>query len=238
MRHQKAGRKFSRPSSHRNAMFSNMLASLVMHERIFTTVPKAKELRRIADRTISWGASVTDITAKPQDKRSTDERARLVHAIRMARRVLRSEEALEKLFGDVAARFIGRPGGYTRVLKSNFRKGDAAPMALIELVVMRAPEAEAAEPAPAADEGKGKKAKAPKAKAEKAEASAEKPAKAAKAKAPKAEKADKAEGQEPSDCTAKPTYLRREISRPRGGFCPGVRVFGERSCARRRSFGR
>jgi large subunit ribosomal protein L17 len=185
MRHQKAGRKFSRTSSHRDAMFSNMLASLVLHERIMTTVPKAKELSRIADRTISWGLSVNDATAKARDKRSDADRARIVHAMRMARRVLRSEEALEKLFGDVAARFKGRPGGFTRVLKAWNRKGDAAPMAFVELVV-RNEAAEAEAPAPAAEESAKKAAKA---KAEKAEASA----KAEKAE-PKKAKAEKAEG--------------------------------------------
>src|SRR5262249_34003270 len=102
MRHQKAGRKFSRTSAHRRAMFSNMVASLVMNERIETTDAKAKELKRLADRTISWGTSVGDLTAKGREKLDADERARVVHAMRMARRVVRSEEALEKLFHNVA----------------------------------------------------------------------------------------------------------------------------------------
>jgi large subunit ribosomal protein L17 len=178
MRHLKAGRKFSRPSAHRDAMFSNMLASLITHERIMTTVPKAKELRRLADRTISWGASVGALTAKPRDKRTAADKARIVHAMRMARRILKSEEALEKLFGEVAPRFSGRPGGYTRVLKAWQRRGDAAPMAFVELVVMG--EGAASEPAPV-EAG--------------AAPAAEKPAKkkaAAKAEAKaKGEKADK-----------------------------------------------
>ena len=127
MRHQKAGRKFSRTSAHRHAMFSNMVASLVMHERIETTEPKAKELKRLADRTISWGTSVGDLTAKGRDKLDREERARIVHAMRMARRVLRSEEALAKLFAEVAPRFRGRTGGFTRILKTRVRPGDAAP---------------------------------------------------------------------------------------------------------------
>ena len=123
MRHQKSGRKFSRPSAHRNAMFSNMLASLVMHERIETTEPKAKELRSLADKTISWGKSVADVTAKPRDKRSEADKARIVHAIRQAKRVLRSDEAIEKLFSDVGGRYVGRNGGYTRLLKTRVRRG-------------------------------------------------------------------------------------------------------------------
>jgi large subunit ribosomal protein L17 len=184
MRHQKSGRKFSRPSAHRNAMFSNMLASLVMHERIETTEPKAKELRSLADKTISWGKSVADVTSKPRDKRTDADKQRIVHAIRQAKRVLRSDEAIEKLFSDVGARFNGRNGGYTRLLKTRTRRGDAAPMAFLELTVMAA-KAEPT-PAPAAEaEGDDEGAAAPKAKkaakAPKAEASAAKPKKAAKA---------------------------------------------------------
>lgn len=178
MRHQKSGRKFSRPSAHRNAMFSNMLASLVMHERIETTEPKAKELRSLADKTISWGKSVADVTSKPRDKRTDADKQRIVHAIRQAKRVLRSDEAIEKLFSDVGARFNGRNGGYTRLLKTRTRRGDAAPMAFLELTVM----AEKPEPTPAPVEAEadaeGAPKKAPKAaKAPKAEASAAKPAK-------------------------------------------------------------
>jgi large subunit ribosomal protein L17 len=188
MRHQKSGRKFSRPSAHRNAMFSNMLASLVIHERIETTEPKAKELRSIADKAISWGKSVADATAKPRDKRSDADKSRIVHAIRQARRVLRSDEAIEKLFSDVGGRYVGRNGGYTRLLKTRTRRGDAAPMAFLELTVLRQPEAEAPAPEPVeaeAAEGEAKPAKKKAAKAPKAEAA---PAK--KAAKPKAEKAE------------------------------------------------
>lgn len=184
MRHQKAGRKFSRTSAHRHAMFSNMMASLVIHERIETTVPKAKELKKLADRTISWGTSVADLTAKPYDKRSADEKARIVHAMRMARRVVKSEEALEKLFGEVGPRFRGRTGGYTRLLHTRVRPGDAAPMSFVELTERAQPAV--AEPAPTPEKGKGGKKAAAPAKAEAAPA-AEKKAKAAKPKAPKGE---------------------------------------------------
>ena len=194
MRHQKSGRKFSRPSAHRNAMFSNMLASLVMHERIETTEPKAKELRSLADKTISWGKSVADVTSKPRDKRTDADKQRIVHAIRQAKRVLRSDEAIEKLFSDVGARFNGRNGGYTRLLKTRTRRGDNAPMAFLELTVLA--EKPEPTPAPVVAEGDTEAAPAPKkakaAKAPKAEASAaEKPAK----------KAAKAEG----EAAAKPS---------------------------------
>ena len=134
MRHRKSGRKLGRNSSHRKAMWSNMVASLVTHGRIETTEAKAKELRGIAERTINWGVSVHELLAKDAEKLSQDEKAKLVHARRMAKRVLKDKGALSKLFDEVAPRYVGRPGGYTRVLKTRFRTGDAAPMAFIELV--------------------------------------------------------------------------------------------------------
>jgi len=115
-------------------MWSNMVASLVTHGRIETTHAKAKELRGIAERTINWGVQVNDLLAKDVKALSQDERAKLVHARRMAKRVLKDKDALSKLFSDVAPLYAGRPGGYTRVLKTRNRKGDAAPMAFIELV--------------------------------------------------------------------------------------------------------
>ena len=155
MRHQKAGRKLGRTSSHRHAMFCNMLSSLVMHERIETTDAKAKELKRLADRTISWGTSVNDLLAKGRDKLDGDEKARVVHAMRMAGRFLRQRKALDKLFGEVAPRFRGRTGGFTRVLKTRVRIGDAAPMSFVELVGHNLV-AEAKAPAPAAKSEKKK----------------------------------------------------------------------------------
>lgn len=165
MRHGRAGKKFARTTAHRKAMFSNMVASLVMYGRIETTDTKAKVIKRIADRTISWGTSVSELVAKGRDKQSAAEKAKIVHAMRMAGRVIRSSEALEKLFGDVAPRFKGRAGGYTRVLKTRFRVGDAVSMSFVELVVGDK-KAEPA-PSPTPDKAEGtpaeKKAKAPKA---------------------------------------------------------------------------
>ncbi len=113
MRHRLGKRKLNRTSSHRKAMFSNMVVSLLIHEQIKTTLPKAKEMRRIADKMISLG------------KRGT------LHARRQAHAFLRDDAAVAKLFDGLAGRYTSRPGGYTRVLKAGFRYGDSAPMAVI-----------------------------------------------------------------------------------------------------------
>lgn len=116
MRHGISGRKLNRTSSHRKAMFSNMVVSLLDHEQITTTLPKAKELRRIADKMITLG------------KRGD------LHARRQALSVIKNNEIVGKLFTGLAERYKERNGGYTRVLKSGNRHGDMAPMAVIELV--------------------------------------------------------------------------------------------------------
>ena len=116
MRHRLSGRKLNRTSTHRKAMFANMAAALIKHEQIKTTLPKAKDLRRVCDRLITLG------------KRGG------LHARRQALSVLKDTKLVEKLFSTLAERYASRPGGYTRVLKSGFRYGDAAPMAVIELV--------------------------------------------------------------------------------------------------------
>jgi large subunit ribosomal protein L17 len=134
MRHQKHGRTLGRKSAHRKALWSNMVCSLIEHERVQTTDAKAKELRRIAERAINWSASLGDVLTKDREKLDAEDRARLVHAMRMARRVVKQPAALEKLFSDVGKRFIGRPGGFTRVLKVGTRHGDAAPVSIVELV--------------------------------------------------------------------------------------------------------
>ena len=126
MRHKSGYRKLNRTASHRKAMFSNMAASLIIHEQITTTLPKAKELRRFADRMISLGKKGS------------------LHQRRQAMSFLRDDAAVAKLFGVLADRYKERPGGYTRVLKAGFRHGDAAPMAVIELVD-RDPDAKGAE---------------------------------------------------------------------------------------------
>jgi large subunit ribosomal protein L17 len=146
MRHQNSGRKFSRSSSHRKAMFRNMVTSLIEHERITTTEPKAKELRRFVEKTISISLRLGDILTKTKEQRSPVEQGKYVHALRMASRMIRTRSVLHKLFDEVAPKLVGRPGGYTRILKVGQRTGDAAPMAIIELVSAASPGAVAAVP--------------------------------------------------------------------------------------------
>jgi large subunit ribosomal protein L17 len=116
MRHKKLGRRFSRDSGHRQAMFSNMAAALIKHEQIVTTLPKAKDLKRVMDKYITL--------AKRGDLNSR----------RLAAARLRDEDQVKKLFDVLAPRYKDRAGGYTRVLKAGFRYGDSAPRAVIELV--------------------------------------------------------------------------------------------------------
>ncbi|WP_252177309.1 50S ribosomal protein L17 [Endozoicomonas sp. 4G] len=127
MRHRKSGRKLNRNSSHRKAMFKNMTASLVEHEVIKTTLPKAKELRRVAEPLI---------TLAKEDS---------VANRRLAFDRLRNKETVGKLFSELGPRFKERPGGYIRILKCGFRKGDNAPMAIVELLDRPVAEAEAVE---------------------------------------------------------------------------------------------
>jgi len=110
-----------------------MVTSLLLHGRIETTEAKAKELRMFADPVITWGISVHALVAKG-DKATAAERAQVVHAKRQARLTVMTREALDKLFSEIGPHFATRKGGYTRILKTRVRKGDAAPMAFIELV--------------------------------------------------------------------------------------------------------
>jgi len=183
MRHRRAGVHLSRPTAHRKALFSNLVAALLTNERIQTTDAKAKETRRLAERTITWARRVGDILSKKADRRTPDESARVVHAVRMARRVVRDRVAVSKLFDDIAPRFAARRGGYTRIVKIGQRPGEAAPMSLLELMPDDAPKAA---PKAAADKSDkpAKAAKSPKTSAKTA-AKAESQATSAKEKAPK-----------------------------------------------------
>jgi len=116
MRHRKSGRHFNRTSAHRQAMFKNMAVSLFEHEIIKTTLPKAKELRRVAEPLITL-AKVDSVANR-----------------RLAFSRTRSDSAVGKLFNELGPRYANRPGGYIRILKCGFRAGDAAPMAYVELV--------------------------------------------------------------------------------------------------------
>ncbi|MBU1220569.1 50S ribosomal protein L17 [Myxococcota bacterium] len=136
MRHRQSGKILGRNSSHRKAMYRNMISALIEHGRIKTTITKAKELRRFAEKTITWGISLGDILGKPVEELSKEQRAKLVHHYRMAARLVPDKKLLTKLFKEVAPAMAKRDGegGYTRIVKSYPRRGDNAPMALIELV--------------------------------------------------------------------------------------------------------
>ncbi len=135
MRHRKSGRKLGRNSSHRKAMWRNMVTSLVEHGRIRTTEAKAKELRSFAEKTITKAIRVADIVAKDEDARTAEEKTRLVHAIRVAGRMVRGKDQLHRLFHDIAPALKSRPGGYTRIIKAGPRPGDSAPMAHVQLIL-------------------------------------------------------------------------------------------------------
>ena len=116
MRHRKSGRKLGRRSEHRTAMLRNIVTSLLDMERIVTTVPKAKEVRRVAEQMITLS------------KRGD------LHARRQAMAYIRSKEVVAKLFDQLSSQYADRQGGYTRIIRTGFRAGDAAPMAILELV--------------------------------------------------------------------------------------------------------
>ena len=116
MRHRQSGRKLNRTSSHRKSLFKNMAQALLKHEQIVTTLPKAKELKRVVEKLITLGKKGN------------------LHSRRLAFNQIRDKEMVSKLLDNLAKRYSDRKGGYTRVLKAGFRYGDSAPMAVIELV--------------------------------------------------------------------------------------------------------
>jgi large subunit ribosomal protein L17 len=176
MRHQNSGRKFDRNSSSRRAMFRNLAANLVLHEKIETTDAKAKEVRRVAERLITKARRLGEAAYTPWDKLSAEDKARRLATKRLLAAFLprwgtRTEpggklekvDLVEKVLIDLAKRFKDRAGGYTRTVKIGPRRGDAAPISILELVPSEGePEEKKA----------GKKKKAAKAKKEEAAASA------------------------------------------------------------------
>ncbi|WP_136527068.1 50S ribosomal protein L17 [Geomonas ferrireducens] len=140
MRHNSAGRRLGRTTSHRIAMFRNMVTSFLQHEKITTTDAKAKELRSIAEKMITLG--------KKGD----------LHATRQAAAYIRDKKVVTKLFTEIAPRYSERPGGYTRIIKLGIRPGDTAPVSIIELVEAEMTPKKAAKPAPAAKAPKAAKA--------------------------------------------------------------------------------
>jgi large subunit ribosomal protein L17 len=182
MRHLKAGRRLARNAAERRSLYRNMVTSLFKHERITTTVPKAKELRRFAERVVTLCKRGV---AKSKESKND---ALLLAARRRARVWVNDRDVLRKLFDDIAERYAERPGGYTRIVKVGPRLGDNAPMAIIELM----PGERKAPPPPPEPEPKGKGKK-------KLEAAAEaKPAAEAKAKG-KAKGAAKVEDAPPAE---------------------------------------
>jgi large subunit ribosomal protein L17 len=172
MRHQLSGRQLSRNSSHRHALMRNLASALLRYETIRTTVPKAKELRRVVEPIITLG-KLDNIAAR-----------------RRAFAQLRDEALVEKLFSDLGPRFRTRAGGYTRILKMENRPGDSAPMALMQLVEKPVVAAQAPVPAPEAEQKPAKRARkaAPAAEAEATSKTKGKPKPKAKPKAEPAEK--------------------------------------------------
>ena len=173
MRHGNAGRKFDRNTSHRRAMLRNLTANLVLHERIQTTDAKAKELRRVAERLLTKAIRLGEVAYTPQDKLSDADKARRLHAQRLIsayipRFGVRTEKGgeqtrvdlVEKVLLDLAKRFAGRPGGYTRIVKFGPRRGDNAPVSLIEFVGGGAADAGESKSTARASKKSGKKATA------------------------------------------------------------------------------
>src|SRR5688572_2200653 len=162
MRHGKSGRKFNMDSTQRTALLRSLVVALLKYESIKTTVPKAREARRLAEKMITWGTRLGDLLVKQHDSLSADEKARLLHAKRQVRSTLglnplwqsaddraqTKQDALEGegpvralardsldvvdwLFTEIAPRYVGRPGGYTRIRRqAKLRAGDASPMAI------------------------------------------------------------------------------------------------------------
>lgn len=198
MRHKKLGRQFGRNTSHRRAMLRALTANLVAHERIETTDAKAKELRRVAERLITRAIRLGPVAYTPQADLKAPDRARRLAAQQQVGRFLRRfavvgkegetrrVDLIEKVFLDLAKRFRDRPGGYTRIVKLGRRRGDNAPMSLIEFV-----DQGAAAEAPAGEAKKKSKASAKEDAGEKAEKAAAAPKGEARAK-----KSEKAEAEE------------------------------------------
>jgi large subunit ribosomal protein L17 len=177
MRHLKARTKLNMTASHRKALFRNLAIALFDHERIKTTNPKAMQLRRVAERLITL--------AKRNDN----------HAMRLAFAFLRNKETVKKLFADIGLRYTDISGGYTRVVKIGRRKGDAAPMAIIELTQRKEEEKEKKVEEKKTKEKKSKAAKTKEVRPKEEKAKEEKPKKEAKPRKAKAKKAEAEAGE-------------------------------------------
>ncbi len=182
MRHQSKSRRFGRDTEHRLAMFANLVTSLFVHERVLTTLARAKELRRVAEKIITLGKRGTLAARRLAAQRLMTQG----EWVGKPKRLVQSDKALEKLFGTIAPRFKDRPGGYTRIVRTGYRHGDNAPMAFLELIPAETPKPEGGKKpagkkpgakAPAKGTKPGAKTAAkPKAAAAKPRAAAKKPA--------------------------------------------------------------
>jgi large subunit ribosomal protein L17 len=182
MRHGMANRKLGRKSAHRNAMFRNQLASMIDHERIITTLIKAKELRPQIEKMVTLG------------------REDSVHGRRLAARIVPDETLIQKLFTNISPRFAERPGGYTRIIKLGPRRGDGAEMAILEFIDFKFEDESKAKSAPAAKKSKAKK---PAGDADE-ETAEEKPKKKAASKKAAAKKSDEDEPKKKKPAKKKP----------------------------------
>jgi large subunit ribosomal protein L17 len=182
MRHGMANRKLGRKSAHRNAMFRNQLASMIDHERIITTLIKAKELRPQIEKMVTLG------------------REDSVHGRRLAARIVPDETLIQKLFTNISPRFAERPGGYTRIIKLGPRRGDGAEMAILEFVDFKFEDESKAKSTPAAKKSKAKK---PAGDADE-EAAEDKPKKKTAAKKAPAKKSDEDEPKKKKPAKKKP----------------------------------
>lgn len=214
MRHKRAGLHLSRPAAHRKALFSNMVAALLTYERIRTTTVKAKEIRRLAERAITIARRLGPVLTKKAEKRTDEEKARVVHAMRLTLRAVRDRDAVLKLFEEIAPRLLTRHGGYTRMMKVGQRPGDAAPMSILELIPDENAKKET-EGKPTAKGGKeGKAAKEPgEGKASKVKEGGESKPRA-KSKPAGTSKVKRAEG---AKAPAKSASTMKRSSRGRGG---------------------
>jgi large subunit ribosomal protein L17 len=151
VRHRHLRNKIRGNAPERHAMFNNMVASLLKHGRVKTTVTRAKILRSMVEKTVTKATTLGDLLLKDRSKMDAQDRARLIHAMRMVRRKIKDRQVVQQLFDDVAPRYLGRPGGYTRTYKMGFRKGDGAPLAMVEFIEAEMPEREGVKKA---EEGK------------------------------------------------------------------------------------
>lgn len=222
MRHKRAGLHLSRPAAHRKALFSNMVAALLTYERIRTTTVKAKEIRRLAERAITVARRLGPILTKKADKRTDEEKARVVHAMRLTLRAVRDRDAVLKLFEEIAPRFLARHGGYTRIMKVGQRPGDAAPMSILELIPdENAAKEKESKPASKGGKGEGKGEKKGKVASEADEGKAAKGKDAGepkpKGKSKPAAGASKMRKSEGAKAPAKSASTMKRSSRGRGG---------------------